>query len=61
MNLRNSEEKALKEAEFDYENPPIAEDNDQKLSNAIEYVQVRGWPQELAARKAGILRPKLQR
>ena len=42
------------ELQEEFENPPISEDNTERLRNAIVYVQDRKWSQRKAAEKAGV-------
>ena len=47
--------------EEEYENPSIPKDHNERLQNAILYVQVRNWPQRKAAEKAGISKSAVDR
>ena len=47
--------------EEEYENPPIPEDHNERLQNAILYVQVRNWSRRKAAEKAGISKSAVDR
>ena len=42
------------ELQEEFENPPISEDPEECLRNAIVYVQDRKWSQRKAAEKAGV-------
>jgi hypothetical protein len=61
MITRGGEIEAEREQQILFENPPIAETEEARILNAISYNKERGWPQDLAAKKAGICRGKLQR
>jgi len=61
MKLRTLDIGAEREEQIAYENPAIAEDEDERIRNAVDYHLERRWPQELAAQKAGISKGRLQR
>ena len=42
------------ELQEEFENPPISEDREERLQNAIVYVQDRKWTLNTAAEKAGV-------
>ena len=44
------EQRALRE----YENPPIADDEEKRIENAVEYRLKRKWPENLSLEKAGL-------
>ena len=50
------EQRAAQENELqeEFENPPISEDREERLQNAILYVQDRKWSLNTAAEKAGV-------
>ena len=43
-----------------YDNPPIADDQERRIDNAIEYNQSRGWSLQVSADKAGVTKSLLQ-
>ena len=44
----------IRELQEEFENPPISEDNTERLRNVIVYVQDRKWSLNTAAEKAGV-------
>ncbi len=61
MNLRSGPIYADSEEDYEFENPPIAETEKDRVENAVSYHLERQWSQKLSAQKAGIDRSKLRR
>lgn len=61
MKLRTLDIGEEREEQIAYENPPIADNEEERIRNAVDYHLQRGWPQELAAQKAGTSKGQLQR
>ena len=51
----------LKELQDEFDDPPMADNNKERLNNAIVYVQDRKWSLGKAAKKAGVHKSSVYR
>ena len=51
----------VRQVEEEYENPPMSDDPQERLQNAIVFVQDRKWSYQKAADKAGVTKSAIQR
>jgi len=61
MKTRAGKAGAIADDRYAFENPEIAEDENQRINNALNFVKDRNWNIAKAAKKAGIDRFKLKR
>lgn len=51
---RNGQAQAVRDAEHLFENPPVAENEQLRLENGLNYHYTRGWDIKKASEKAGV-------